>query len=212
MKEYHKIITVFERDPKTKFRTLLEGKFATPELEFLADATWDFTEKVDGTNIRVMWDGNSVTFGGRTNNAQIPAFLINRLQNRFFATEAQQRLAEAFPDEACLYGEGYGSKIQKGGENYRQDQDFVLFDVRVGEWWLQRHDVEAVAHTLDLDVVPIIGDGTLSDMVSLAVDGFESQWGQFNAEGIVARPATELRTRAGHRIITKIKYRDFVHG
>ena len=28
-----------------------------------------------------------------------------------------------------MYGEGYGAKIQKGGGNYRQDQDFVLFDV-----------------------------------------------------------------------------------
>ena len=42
-------------------------------------------------------------------------------------------LGEVFPDGAAvLYGEGYGAKIQKGGGNYRADQDFVLFDVRVG--------------------------------------------------------------------------------
>lgn len=33
--------------------------------------------------------------------------------------------AEVFGCDACLYGEGYGAKIQKGGGNYRADQDFV---------------------------------------------------------------------------------------
>ena len=35
MKEYHKIITVFERDSETKFKTLKEGIFATPEFDYL---------------------------------------------------------------------------------------------------------------------------------------------------------------------------------
>lgn len=41
--------------------------------------------------------------------------------------------------------------------------------------------------------------------------GFNSIWGDFIAEGIVARPAVELKTRNGHRIITKIKHKDFVN-
>ena len=48
-------------------------------------------------------------------------------------------------------------------------------------------------------------------MVTAASQGFKSQWGDFMAEGIVARPAQELRTRDGHRIITKIKHKDFAH-
>jgi len=39
--------------------------------------------------------------------------------------------------------------------------------------------------------------------------GLVSKWGDFEAEGIVARPAVELKTRAGERIITKLKTRDF---
>ena len=48
MKEYHKIKTVFKRDPVTKFKTLLEGEFASPEFEYLKNNEWIFTEKVDG--------------------------------------------------------------------------------------------------------------------------------------------------------------------
>jgi len=116
---------------------------------------------------------------------------------------------ELFADGVCLYGEGYGAKIQKGGGNYRQDQDFVLFDVKIGDWWLQRSDVKDVAGKLGLDVVPVIGSGTLAEMVEQTRQGFDSIWGNFKAEGIVARPAIELKTRSGHRIITKIKYKDF---
>ncbi len=211
MKEYHKIKTVFERDPATNFKTLLMGEYAMPEFAYLARNEWVFTEKVDGTNIRVVV-ANSVTFRGKTDAAQIPAFLVDRLNQRFLTTKVRVLLTEIFPDGACLYGEGYGAKIQKGGENYRQDQDFILFDVLVGECWLERENVADVARKLALDVVPIIGAGTLHDMVELARIGFQSTWGDFPAEGIVARPATELRTRSGHRIITKIKHRDFVNG
>ena len=208
MNEYHKIQTVFKRDMQKNGKTLLEGQWTLPEFEYLAGNQWVFTEKVDGTNIRVMFKDGAVTFGGKTDNAQIPANLVARLNDRFLPMAAQ--LQEVFGCDACLYGEGYGAKIQKGGGNYRPDQDFVLFDVRVGDFWLQRADVEDVAVKFGIDVVPIIGEGTLHDAIAQAKAGIGSTWGAFQAEGIVARPKTEMNTRNGHRIITKIKCRDFV--
>jgi hypothetical protein len=208
MQEYHKIQTVYLRDPKTKFRTLLMGEFAEPEFAYLSDNEWAFTEKVDGTNIRVMYDGgNGLRFGGKTDAAVIPKFLLDRLLEIFGHRE--DFLMGTFHDGVCLYGEGYGTKIQKGGGNYRPDQSFVLFDARVGNYWLRRNAVEEIAESLGIEIVPIIGTGTLRDMVALAEQGFTSQWGNFTAEGIVARPTVELQTRGGRRIITKIKQKDF---
>ena len=207
MEEYHKIKTVYKRDPETKFKTLIEGAFALPEFEYLKDNKWVFTEKVDGTNIRVMFDGEVITFGGKTDRAQIPSFLVNEL-NRKFLPEIKI-FEDNFKDGVCLYGEGYGAKIQKGGGNYRSDQGFVLFDVKIGDWWLQRKDIASIAVALNVRLVPMIGVGTLDDMVNIARKGFNSQWGDFTAEGIVARPVVELKTRNGQRIITKIKYKDF---
>lgn len=209
MKEYHKIQTVYKRDPATNNKKLLMGQYSLPEFEYLKDNQWVFTEKVDGTNIRVTFlaeMGGSIGFGGKTDNAQIPSPLVARLNERFLPL--RPIFEENFPDGVCLYGEGYGAKIQNGG-NYRPDQDFVLFDVKIGDWWLNRSDVEAIATELRLDVVPVIGIGTLDEMVSLAKYGFRSEWGNFTAEGIVARPHVELKTRGGERIITKIKHRDF---
>lgn len=210
MSEYHKIQTLYKRDMTNKRKTLIEGEWTLAEFEYLANNLWTFTEKVDGTNIRVIFKDGAITFGGRTDDAQIPSQLLARLNAKFLPLA--EKLGEVFSDGAAvLYGEGYGAKIQKGGGNYRADQDFVLFDVRVGPWWLQRADVEDVAQKLGIEVVPVIGEGTLHDAVRLAKAGIPSSWGNFQAEGIVARPKTELSTRNGHhRLIAKIKCRDFV--
>lgn len=56
MREYHKIETVFERSTDGN-KYLQLGKFRNPTVEFLKDLPWQFTEKLDGTNTRVYWDG-----------------------------------------------------------------------------------------------------------------------------------------------------------
>jgi len=216
MTQYHKIQTVFKRDPATKHKTLLEGEYSLPEFEYLASNVWEFTEKVDGTNVRVMWDGSDVKFGGKTDNAQMPMPLMEALGSLFsgkvelfhemFCGSDTEPCGEIV--DVCLYGEGYGGKIQKGSK-YSPTQMFVLFDVLIGGLWLRRTDVNDIADKLGCETVPNIGFGDLADMVGSCKRGFESQWGDFEAEGIVARPVVEMRTRRGDRMITKLKCKDF---
>ena len=209
MNEYHKILTVYTRDPETRYKYLIDGQFAKPEFEYLAGNNWVWTEKIDGTNIRVMWDGENVRFGGKSDKAQIPATLISELQNMFCA----DLLTQEYPDTPmCLYGEGYGAKIQKGGGDYIPDgQSFILFDIRIGDVWLERSNVEDIAGKLGIKTVPQVGYGSLNDAIELVRYGAMSDIAKVEriAEGIVARPASELLDRLGHRIITKIKYKDF---
>ena len=204
--KYHKIHSPFKRNTEGK---LILNDWAKPEFGYLCNNQWGFTEKVDGTNIRIYLEDRGVRFAGRTDAAQIPATLIAKLSELFHdKTELMRRIFDK-EDAVCLYGEGYGPKIQKGGGNYRNDQSFVLFDIRIGKWWLKRKDVLDVGKTLGLDVVPTIGHGTLFDMLELARRGFNSKWGDFPAEGLVARPLANLLDRAGNRITTKIKLKDF---
>lgn len=215
--EYPKIQTVFKRDPNTDYKTLLEGEYSEPAFEYLKDNKWLFTEKVDGTNIRVCVNPcltspprGEVIIQGKTNKAQTPPILLDAI----FALFDPEEINKTFyknrdsTDIITLYGEGYGPKIQSGGK-YREDNSFVLFDVKIGTWWLGRKNVEDIAQKLGIDVVPIIGEGNLLEMVDFARYGFKSEWGHFIAEGIVARPLVELKDRAGERIITKIKHSDF---
>ncbi|HET9029247.1 MAG TPA: RNA ligase family protein, partial [Candidatus Aquilonibacter sp.] len=107
-------------------------------------------------------------------------------------------------------GEGYGAKIQKGGQ-YRQDQSLIVFDVRVGEWWLKPDAVKDVADKLGLDVVPTFDTMTLRDAVALVQGGnLHSHWPDAKIEGLVGRPAVDLYTRKGDRIVAKVKVKDFI--
>jgi hypothetical protein len=209
MNTYHKINTIFKRDHDKPKNPIIIGDWSEPEFEYLANNSWIFTEKVDGTNIRIMWDGDRITIGGKTDNAQIPTTLFQRL-TQIFETKVEL-FKEIFGEDGnvCLYGEGYGAKIQKVGSLYRPDQDFVLFDIKIGDWWLKRPDVDGISSKLEIDIVPIIGEGTLYEAINLVKRGIKSQWGNFEAEGVIAVPTVSLNTRGGKRIITKIKTIDF---
>ena len=209
MKEYHKIETLFERDEKTK--KLIVGKFRNPTIEYLKDNIWTFTEKVDGTNIRVLWNGHNVEFGGRTDKAQIPAHLVNRLNELFGGETNAQMFEQKFGETPVeLFGEGYGIKIQSGG-SYRDDVDFILFDVLIGENYQPRESVEDVANYFGLDVVPIVLEGTLQDGIDYVLNNRNSIIAKNGAllEGLVGRTKIETQSRTGKRNIVKIKYTDF---
>ena len=64
MREYHKIETVFNRSTDGDKR-LIWGDYRNETVKYLADNIWQFTEKIDGTNIRIHWDGHNVEIGGK---------------------------------------------------------------------------------------------------------------------------------------------------
>lgn len=214
--EYHKIQSIFRRNETT--HKFVDGEFSLPEFEYLKNNKWLFTEKIDGMNIRVMWQEvgglMKLGFAGKTDAAQLPTQLETWLHKTF----NEEKMHQQFPIElglhpqVCLFGEGYGPKIQKCGGLYRNDQAFVLFDVLIGGWWLTRESVAEIATAFGIDVVPNCGSGTLMEAIEKVRAGFDSALhiGQSHrAEGLVCRPAVELKARNGRRVITKIKTKDF---
>lgn len=208
MIEYQKIPGPYKRHTEGPLRNqLIEGQWSEPEIGALADAEWVWTEKVDGTNIRIHWDGHKVAYGGRTDNAQIPAKLIAVLD----ALVPEELFEQQFGGQpATLFGEGYGAGIQRGGI-YRPDMSFVLFDVRVDSWWLLPLTVGEVAVGMGLEMVPRVHLGTLHSAIEMVRSGLPSQWNRgVQAEGLVGVTTFGLLNRAGHRIMVKIKAKDFL--
>ena len=156
MKTYEKIETLYQRDIEGT-KKLMPGVYRNPTIEYLKDNIWQWTEKVDGTNIRVQWDGHSVSFGGRTERASIPAPLVNRLNERFGGEENAQLFEQLFGErEVILFGEGYGAGIQKVGKAYMPDRvDFILFDLLIGNNYQPRESVERCAQSFGIGIVLI---------------------------------------------------------
>mgnify|MGYP003295282285 CR=1 FL=1 len=210
MKEYHKIDTLFERDVQGT-KKLVEGQYRNPTVEMCRNLTWDWSEKIDGTNIRIYWDGHKVSFGGRTDNASIPAPLLNRLNEIFYGETNAQLFEQKFGEtEVLLFGEGYGAKIQKVGGQYKSDGvDFILFDVVIGGMYLRRDSVEDIARCFGIQCVPVVLRGTVDEAVAYVKTKPMSTIGTAPMEGVVGRLPEELFDRRGHRLIVKVKVRDF---
>ena len=208
MREYHKIETVFNRSTDGDKR-LIWGDYRNETVKYLADNIWQFTEKIDGTNIRIHWDGHNVEIGGRTDRAQIPKHLMDYLSATFLTPEVEELFEQTYGEkDVMLFGEGYGAKIQNGGD-YRSDVSFILFDVLIGDNWQSREWVEATAKMFNVDVVPIVLEGTIGDGIDYVMQHNNSTIGNAIMEGVVGRPKVEMKDRLGNRIIVKIKWKDF---
>jgi hypothetical protein len=209
--EYGKIETLYERDERTFKVKVGELKNRTYSLL----KTWHWTEKVDGTNIRCIWREGKLTFGGKTDAAQIQADLVRWL----YENVSVDKLRAAFPEkdgvqaDVVIYGEGFGAGIQKGGGDYSPIKKLVMFDVLIdGKWWLNYENVCDVASKLNLEVVPSFGEMTLEDATEFVRKGFKSKCAvkvNKDAEGLVGRPLETLFDKKGHRLITKLKTKDF---
>lgn len=213
MQEYNKIPTLFNRDPNNKKKVIFNS-FSSPTIESLSNIEWQFTEKIDGTNVRIHWDGHKVAFGGRTDDAEIPVPLYNKLSELFLSEGTEELFEQKFGESSVtLYGEGYGPKIQKGGGLYRSDVSFILFDVAIhttdyGWLYLTRESVEDIANYFNLEIVPIILTGTISEGVDFVLKHPKSTIGEAYMEGLVGKPKVEVRDRLGKRVIVKIKWKD----
>ena len=209
---YPKIDGLFLRDPETK--KIIPNVFRSQEVKYLRLNNWIWTEKIDGTNIRVIWDGYTVSFAGRTNRAQIPAKLLEYLENTFGGQTNEQLFEQKFGNmPVILFGEGYGPGIQKGG-SYRDDVSFILFDVFVDDAiWLQRESVEDIADYFSIEVVPIVQIGSVDWAINYVKMHpcsvvAEKHGKECFMEGLVGVPTIMPLTRTGKRIVVKVKWED----
>ncbi len=151
--EYPKTENLFTRDDKS--HKLNMGDFRLDYFEQIA--YWLVTEKVDGTNIRIILDWKydiksasffpELSFRGRSDAAPVPGEATAKredvglakylketvtLEQVYFtiATITNMPVSDLFerPVKAVLYGEGYGAGIQKGGV-YNSEQSFRMFDI-----------------------------------------------------------------------------------
>lgn len=215
MTEYQKINTLFKRDANN---IIIPSQFTCEEFSYLKDCKFEATEKVDGTNVRIEftrgWDKWQVKFKGRTDSANMPKHLEDRLHELFDGRSADLDIIfPGLPDKVVLYGEGYGAKIQKGGNYISNGVNFILFDVKIGDWWLKREDCERIATALNIKIVPIIGYMTITEAIEYVKKGFKSTIAEnkdYDAEGLVLKTPCGLKFSNGERVILKIKTCDFV--
>lgn len=199
--KYPKIDGIFERDSDFK----LTDSFRDPAFEYLKDLKWQGFEKLDGTNVRIYWDGYRVSVHGRTDNAVFDKSFEEYLE-KFKSKEFEELMEQVFGEkEVHLFGEGLGPKIQ--GKSSEENK-IVLFDILVQEYWLKYEDVKDIAEKLGFEVVNLEIEGTLNELIEYVKTPRKASNKDIQMEGLVARPALNLFI-GKKRIQTKIKFEMF---
>lgn len=217
---YTKINTLYKRNMESKNHEIIPGNYSDPEVEYLKDLPWECYLKIDGTNMHYQWDGHTLEIHGKTEKSNIPPKLKEMMENLVTV----DMMKEAFPlkyDEngneipmmVRIYGEGCGQGIQgKCGTAYEpKGHRFIVFDILIDNWWLQRDSVSEICEKMNLEIVPLIGVMTLTEAEKMVKNGFKDSMAKtdLEAEGLVCRPLYGIRKRSGERIITKIKKCDY---
>ena len=165
-------------------------------------------EKIHGTSAHVSWDNGALSFfsGGEKHDKFKSLFDADALSARFVALGHEKVIA---------YGEAYGGKCQGMSKTYGVELKFVVFDVKIGDSWLDVPNAHDVATKLALEFVEYAKIPCSMDAIDLMRDK-PSEQAKRNGivepmirEGVVLRPMHEMKMPNGDRIIAKHKRVEF---
>lgn len=226
MDKYPSIETVFLRDPAT--HKLLFGEVREPEVGCVAE--WTLSEKIDGTNMRVIVDALGIEVKGRTDAAQLKPALVEHIKSLFdheiIVDYFAQQLgpSKVLHDEwaVTFYGEGYGPGIGPNGKFYTPKYGFRCFDLKYGHTrWADDSAMRDTCRELKVPVVPELGyinhyeiPETPEELRTIlpysAVARAENPDGPgYAGEGIVAKPHKVLLNAFGGRVMWKLTFREW---
>lgn len=212
--KYDKFSSPFKKDDK--YLNLKELAQRLPK------GRWLKTEKIDGTNIRIILtkpdeEGQrEVLIGSRT-------LILNKedkISNQYFSCLEEvnlNKIKEYFKEvnsTVVLYGEGYGAGVQKGGI-YAKEKNYRVFDIRIGEAYQDFEYVKKVCIDNQLNLVPLmteVSEITYKECVD-SLKNFthtlinEGDGGQ--PEGFVYKFEPVLLNKYGERLTFKVKHKDF---
>lgn len=168
-------------------------------------------EKIHGTSAHIAW---------LPTNKQINFFSGGEKHENFLKLFDEKDLQEKFANistdfSITVYGEAYGGKQQGMSHTYGKTLKFIVFDVKIGDNWLDVPNAEDVTKKLGLEFVAY--EKVSTDLAALDFERDRpSRQAKRNgiledkiAEGVVLRPLIELSTNNGSRIICKHKRKEF---
>lgn len=233
--EYPKTYNPHKRNGKY----MVEDVWTSDELKYLSNIPFHWTEKLDGTNLRVIYTPvlQTVEVRGRTDNAQLhPDLIANTL--KLFDIDLLNTLN--FTSQVIFFGEGVGPGIQKNGAKYSNEKTFVGFDIYITPtysklnftdaetgiettyvpenemntkgFWLKPFDMNDVYRALNIPTAPVLAsEFTVNEAISyVRTQPYGFMKNQdYVMEGLIGIPLQQLFNRYGERLKVKIKCEDY---
>lgn len=169
-------------------------------------------EKIHGTSAHIaLHSVRDITYFSGCVSQQRFEDLVSPTIEAAIVSEVDVDLAQG----VTLYGEAYGGSCMKMSNTYGKDLKFVVFDVKIGDCWLDVPNANDVAHKFGLafvDYVKISSDIRTIDAqrdrpsVQARLNGMGTDK---KREGIVLRPLHEMTRSNGTRVMSKHKAKGY---
>lgn len=212
MSKYPKIQTLYLRKEakKGKASALKIGEYACDE--FANIKYWTVTEKIHGTNLRIIWKDRKLTFKPKSDNGKFQGTFKEDYLDKI-KDNLQFKLNKFFDNKnVVIYAEACGGNIQDIGKAYSTNYKLVVFDIKIGYWWLNYEKIKMVCDNLGLKCVPLISYFLSID----AIEGYVKDYPdsifakeKVEMEGIVATSYPLMLFRRGNPIKFKLKCNDY---
>jgi len=166
------------------------------------------TEKIHGTSAWItLRDGSLHFHGGGIKHDTFKAL--------FDEEELLAKFEEIGHPDVKIHGEAYGGKCQRMSNVYGKDLKFIVFEVKIGDHWLDVEKACHVATRMGFEFVHWVKGPATLEFVNKWRDAPSEQarrngmGNNHTREGIVIRPPIEVRTNNGERLLAKHKHPDF---
>jgi len=167
-------------------------------------------EKIHGTSAHISFKEGKLTY-----------FSGGEKHEKFIKLFDDEVLLDIFDEhytnvDVVLFGEAYGGSQQGMSETYGKELKFVVFDVKIGENWLDVPNAEQVTKRLGLDFVDYKKIPTTMKAIDRERDRPSIQAKRNGIkenkmrEGVVLRPLLETKKNNGQRVIVKHKRDEFM--
>jgi len=212
--KYGKFSSPFVKDEKFMNTEELSQK--------LPIGNWIKTEKIDGTNIRIILtkpdeNGERLTHIGSRKLILNPTDKNSKQFMDCLEEVNLHKINEYFKDvnsTIIIYGEGYGAGVQTGGI-YSSKKNFRVFDIRIGEAYQDFDYVQKVCIDNQLNIVPVLSnvDEITYDECIKTLELFKEtlikEGNGGKPEGLVYKFEPVLLNKYKERLIFKVKFKDF---
>lgn len=154
MHYYPKISCPFLRvNPKDKMVDL--NQYSDKYADLLSNVEFSATEKVDGKNTNIIYDGNNVKFEGHTDKTTWTPEEETWIKNKFINDGFIQMCEQQFGEKTVQFcGELIGPKIQSNIYKL-DDYKFIVFDIKINNVFISREFVKEITNTLYMDTIDI---------------------------------------------------------
>jgi RNA ligase (TIGR02306 family) len=174
------------------------------------------TEKIHGTNARIGWVEGKLLAGSHGLQRKRPAPEDTATNTYWFPStlEPVRNLLDELRQRhsvAILYGEVYGRGVQSLHYGRRDGLGFAVFDLYVGEHYLDYDDFAALCEQHGVATVPVLERGPFSlSRVAELSRGQTTLADQHIREGVVVRPIAERFDPQVGRAILKYLSDDYL--